>query len=187
MTYWTTGGRARIVRPVTSATKTRDMTTTIQSAGRHTATTHNEFATYHARQPKHWRDSEADDCLRYEAQLCWPDQIAGTRCVVCRCWKSEPPVAIAISTPARSADGQELAAYDCASCITTSGSRHQRTPLESSAIRTLCGKPAVAIASMWKTIGHAVDLQRRIETGVAGGPRPSVAAGDRPRAIHIGL
>ena len=155
--------RARMCATCHVGDQDRDMNHDIIAAG-HPPLRY-EFATYHARQPKHWRDSEADAAWRYEAQLWLAGQIAALDASMslleerASCGDRDSPRAIS--------RWPELAAYDCASCHHNLGFDNQRTPLESSAIGLSAGKPAVAIASMWNDIGMRWMLQRRIETGVA--------------------
>src|SRR6056297_366423 len=128
-----------------------------------------EFATFHARQPKHWRDEESAAAWRYEAQLWLAGQVAALDASMTLLQKR-----------GTAGDGvhdngvgrwPELSAYDCASCHHSLGFDSRRRPLSSSAVAASVAspdrKPATAIASMWNDIGIRWILGWRIRSGVA--------------------
>ncbi|MFG0290497.1 MAG: multiheme c-type cytochrome [Rhodopirellula sp. JB044] len=105
-----------------------------------------EFATYHARQPKHWRDTEADAEWRYEAQLWLAGQIAAM----------DASLALMIERSQSGPHGAgpagsrwpELSVYDCAACHHDLGFENQRRP------DLPPGRaPGVALVSSWNDIG----------------------------------
>lgn len=99
--------RARMCASCHVGDKDRDMNHDIIAAGH--PPLRFEFATYHAKQPKHWRDIESLDSTFYEAQLWLAGQIA----------TADASLSL-LETRARGADSvsawPEFAAYDCASC-----------------------------------------------------------------------
>jgi hypothetical protein len=99
--------RARMCATCHVGDRDRDMNHDIIAAG-HPALRY-EFATYHARQPKHWRDDEECDPSCYETQLWLAGQIAALD-------------ASLTLLETRASDSHtvsvwpEFAEYDCASC-----------------------------------------------------------------------
>ena len=117
----------------------RDMNHDIIAAG-HPALRY-EFATFHHRQPKHWRDIEENDPGWYEAQLWLAGQIAATDASSSLMVKR----AAADRTGDTISHWPELSAHDCASCHHTLGFSNRRRPI---------GPPAaIAPASRWNDIG----------------------------------
>lgn len=143
--------RARMCATCHVGDKDRDMNHDIIAAG-HPALRY-ELATFHAWQPKHWRDAEAEDKTKYEAQLWLAGQVAAT------------DASLAL-LEARTADAHsvsewpEFAAYDCASCHHNLGLDNSRRPLQDA-------RNATAIYSQWNDAGLRWLIQHRVETGEA--------------------
>ncbi len=109
--------RARMCASCHVGDKDRDMNHDIIAAG-HPPLKY-ELATYHARQPKHWRDPESRNATYYEAQLWLAGQVAATDASLsllnARASQRQPV-----------SRWPELAAYDCASCHHSLGLRDNR-------------------------------------------------------------
>ncbi len=99
--------RARICASCHVGDRDRDMNHDIIAAG-HPAL-HYEFTTFHQRQPKHWRDENANDSNRYEASMWLAGQVAALD-------------ASLVLLEARTTDAlpvsqwPEFAAHDCSAC-----------------------------------------------------------------------
>ena len=129
----------------------RDMNHDIIAAG-HPALRY-EFATYHQRLPKHWRDHEADDETYYEAQLWLAGQVAGF----------DASLALLESRALESHTASvwpEFAAYDCASC-------HHHLSLDNSRRPITSKRKATTILSSWNDAGLKWLIRHRQDTGVA--------------------
>ncbi len=87
--------------------KDRDMNHDIIAAG-HPALRY-EFATYHAFQPKHWRDEAAQDASYYEPQLWLAGQIASLDAAMAQLITRSQAEHSVSQWP-------ELASFDCSSC-----------------------------------------------------------------------
>ncbi len=130
----------------------RDMNHDIIAAG-HPALRY-EFATYHHRQPKHWRDIEENDPGWYEAQLWLAGQIAAT----------DASLALMVKRAAADRTGDaishwpEFSAHDCASCHHTLGFANRRPPIGP--------RPAIAPASRWNDIAMRWILGDRADRGL---------------------
>lgn len=144
--------RARACAACHVGDQDRDMNHDIIAAG-HPALRY-ELATYHAWQPKHWRDAEAHDRTFYEAQLWLAGQIAA----------ADASLSLLQARAAEShtiSEWPELAAYDCSSCHHSLGlSNARRTPNRGSG-------QAVASFSSWNTAGLLWVIRYRMEQGVA--------------------
>ena len=143
--------RARMCASCHVGDKDRDMNHDIIAAG-HPALRY-EMATFHAWQPKHWRDEEAADRTYYEAQLWLAGQIAA----------ADASLSL-IQTRAADAhsvsEWPEFSSYDCASCHHNLGLDNARKPIRDS-------RKATAMYSAWNEAGLRWLLDFRIETGVA--------------------
>ncbi len=99
--------RARVCAKCHVGDADRDMNHDLIAAG-HPALRY-EFATYHTKLPKHWREVEVGDETRFESQLWWAGQVASLDASLAlleaRATKNQP----ASTWP-------EFSAYDCASC-----------------------------------------------------------------------
>ncbi|QDT04191.1 hypothetical protein K227x_25800 [Rubripirellula lacrimiformis] len=141
--------RARMCASCHIGDQDRDMNHDIIAAG-HPALRY-EFATFHAWQPKHWRDDEAADSTRYEAQLWLAGQVAATD-------------ASLSLLQTRAMDGHtasqwpELASLDCASCHHDLGLDNQRGPITDT-------RKAVGRYSQWNDAGLRWLINYRMETG----------------------
>ncbi len=140
--------RARTCAACHVGDQDRDMNHDIIAAG-HPALRY-ELATFHAWEPKHWRDSEAADKQFYEAQLWLAGQIAAA------------DASLSLLS-ARSRDHHtvsewpELSAYDCSSCHHSLGLQDaRRTPRADTRL-------AIAPLSTWNTAGLLWVLHYRIE------------------------
>ncbi|GAA5511119.1 multiheme c-type cytochrome [Novipirellula caenicola] len=143
--------RARMCASCHVGDKDRDMNHDIIAAG-HPALRY-ELATFHAWQPKHWRDAEANDRTYYEAQLWLAGQIAAT----------DASLALLETRAAKShtiSQWPEFASYDCASCHHNLGLQNARTPITDD-------RKAVALYSSWNDAGLRWLIHYRIDTGVA--------------------
>ncbi len=143
--------RARMCASCHVGDKDRDMNHDIIAAG-HPALRY-ELATFHAWQPKHWRDTEAKDRTYYEAQLWLAGQIAAT----------DASLALLETRAAKShsvSQWPEFASYDCASCHHNLGFDNDRTPVTSD-------RKAVALYSSWNDAGIRWLIHYRIDTGAA--------------------
>ena len=143
--------RARMCASCHVGDKDRDMNHDIIAAG-HPALRY-ELATFHAWQPKHWRDAEAKDRTYYEAQLWLAGQIAAT----------DASLALLETRAAKShsvSQWPEFASYDCASCHHNLGLQNSRTAITDD-------RKAVALYSSWNDAGLRWLVQYRIETGAA--------------------
>jgi|GEM_PF-736501 len=179
--------RARTCAACHVGDKDRDMNHDIIAAG-HPALRY-EFATFHAWQPKHWRDTEAGVKTYYEAQLWLAGQIAAA--------DASLSLLQARATDSHSiSQWPELSAYDCSSCHHSLGLKNARpTP----AVET---GQAIAPLSMWNTAGLLWVIRYRMEQGEAtrederlafaledvrrvmeSGPRPS--ATEASAAVHV--
>ncbi|WP_372719398.1 hypothetical protein [Novipirellula sp.] len=143
--------RARMCASCHVGDKDRDMNHDIIAAG-HPALRY-ELATFHAWQPKHWRDAEAKDRTYYEAQLWLAGQIAAT----------DASLALLETRAAKShsvSQWPEFASYDCASC-------HHQLGLQNSRTAITDDRKAVALYSSWNDAGLRWLVHYRIETGAA--------------------
>ena len=143
--------RARMCAACHVGDSDRDMNHDLIAAG-HPALRY-EFATFHAWQPKHWRDAESEHRKSYEAQLWLAGQVAAT----------DAALALLESRAShgnRSAPWPEFAAYDCASCHHRLGFDNQRTPLDSE-------RQATAIYSAWNEAGIRWLIDHRHRSGQA--------------------
>lgn len=143
--------RARMCASCHVGDKDRDMNHDILAAGH--PTLRYELATYHAWQPKHWRDPEANDKTFYEAQLWLAGQIAATDASL-TLLQSRAVDAHSVS------EWPEFASYDCASCHHTLGLDNARQPLDEN-------RDATAIYSQWNDAGLRWVIGYRMETGQA--------------------
>jgi hypothetical protein len=143
--------RARMCASCHVGDKDRDMNHDIIAAGH--PTLRYELATFHAWQPKHWRDPEADDKTFYEAQLWLAGQIAATDASLALL-QSRAVDAHSVS------EWPEFAAYDCASCHHNLGLDNVRRPLDEN-------RDATAIYSQWNDAGLRWVIEYRMETGQA--------------------
>jgi mono/diheme cytochrome c family protein len=112
-----------------------------------------EMATFHAWQPKHWRDSESEDKTFYEAQLWLAGQVAAT----------DASLALLESRTANAhsvSEWPEFAAYNCASCHHNLGLDNSRSPFREN-------RKATAMYSQWNDSGIRWVANYRIETGQA--------------------
>lgn len=140
--------RARMCASCHVGDKDRDMNHDIIAAG-HPPLRY-EFATYHARQPKHWRDPESCDPTYYEAQLWLAGQVAATDASL-SLLQARAVSAISVS------QWPEFAAYDCASCHHEFGLKNGRPSGETSN-----GMPAY---SRWNDSGLRWLIEYRIQVG----------------------
>ncbi|MGI9470362.1 MAG: multiheme c-type cytochrome, partial [Rubripirellula sp.] len=140
--------RARMCASCHVGDKDRDMNHDIIAAGH--PNLQFEMATYHAWQPKHWRDPESNDKTYYEAQLWLAGQVAA----------ADASLAL---LEARAIEGHsvsqwpELATYDCASCHHGLGLDNQRLP----------NAGATASYSRWNRAGLQWLLDFRAANGVS--------------------
>jgi hypothetical protein len=143
--------RARMCASCHVGDKDRDMNHDIIAAG-HPPLRY-ELATFHAWQPKHWRDREADDRTFYEAQLWLAGQVAAT----------DASLAL-LQTRAEKAHSvsqwPELASYNCSSCHHDLALDNQRRPIDGN-------RKAVALYSQWDHAGIRWLIQFRIDSGEA--------------------
>lgn len=143
--------RARMCASCHVGDKDRDMNHDIIAAGH--PTLRYELATFHAWQPKHWRDAESNDKTFYEAQLWLAGQVASTD-------------ASLSLLHARSADAHtvsewpEFAAYNCASCHHNLGLDNDRKPFDKD-------RKSVARYSQWHDSGLRWLIDYRVESGQA--------------------
>ncbi len=144
--------RARTCAACHVGDQDRDMNHDIIAAG-HPALRY-ELATFHAWEPKHWRDAEADDRTYYEAQLWLAGQIAAA--------DASLSLLQARATKQHTAsEWPELSAYDCSSCHHVLGLKDaRRTPNTQS-------KTALAPVSTWNTAGLLWLVRYRQEQGQA--------------------
>jgi hypothetical protein len=111
-----------------------------------------EFATYHAWQPKHWRDAETADRTAYEAQLWLAGQIAAADAALSLLQARSGQRHSASQWP-------ELAAYDCSSCHHSLGLNNaRRTPAQETQL-------AIAPLSQWNFVGLQWLIEDRIQRG----------------------
>ncbi len=143
--------RARMCASCHVGDKDRDMNHDIIAAGH--PTLRYELATYHAWQPKHWRDRESEDKSFYEAQLWLAGQVAAT----------DASLAL-LETRANNAhtvsEWPEFAAYNCASCHHALGLDNDRDPIGPA-------RTATAIYSQWNDAGIRWLLRFRQEEGLS--------------------
>ncbi len=143
--------RARMCASCHVGDKDRDMNHDIIAAG-HPALRY-ELATFHAWQPKHWRDAESGDRTYYESQLWLAGQVAAADAslslIETRADKSHTV-----------SEWPELSSFDCASCHHTLGFKNDRDPLGPN-------RNAVAPLSSWNDSGLRWLIEYRYETGVA--------------------
>ncbi len=144
--------RARACAACHVGDQDRDMNHDIIAAG-HPALRY-EFATFHAREPKHWRDTESNDKTFYEAQLWLAGQIAAA--------DASLSLLQARTTGSHTiSQWPELSAYDCSSCHHALGLKDaRRTPRAD-------GKQAIAPLSAWNTGGLIWVIRYRMEQGEA--------------------
>ncbi|WP_236624851.1 cytochrome c family protein [Rhodopirellula sp. SWK7] len=150
--------RARMCATCHVGDRDRDMNHDLIAAG-HPALRY-EFATYHNRQPKHWRDTEAKAAWRYEAQLWLAGQVAAM----------DASLSLLVERTRCGVGGKnasvsrwpELAVYDCAACHHTLGFANQRRP-----DRPEGRFPGGPMVSSWNEIGMRWMLNYRIRTGNA--------------------
>ena len=144
--------RARACAACHVGDQDRDMNHDIIAAG-HPALRY-EFATFHAREPKHWRDTESADKKFYEAQLWLTGQIAAA--------DASLSLLQARTTDSHTiSEWPELSAYDCSSCHHALGLKDaRRTP-------SAGGKQAIAPLSTWNTAGLIWVISYRMEQGQA--------------------
>ena len=143
--------RARMCASCHVGDKDRDMNHDIIAAGH--PTLRYEMATFHAWQPKHWRDSESEDKTYYEAQLWLAGQVAATDASLALL-ESRTAGAHSVS------EWPELAAYNCASCHHSLGLDNSRSPFREN-------RSATAMYSQWNNSGIRWVANYRIETGQA--------------------
>lgn len=142
--------RARTCAACHVGDQDRDMNHDIIAAG-HPALRY-ELATFHARQPKHWRDSESADKTYYEAQLWLAGQIAAADASLSLI-KTRAMNSHSIS------EWPELSVYDCSSCHHTLGLQNtRRTPADGKVL-------AIAPLSTWNTAGLMWLIRYRLEQG----------------------
>lgn len=113
-----------------------------------------ELATYHAWQPKHWRDAEAADRTFYEAQLWLAGQIAA----------ADAALSLLQTRTGRrhtTSPWPEFSAYDCSSCHHALALDNARSaPQADAAI-------AVAPLSQWNIAGLQWVIEDFVDRGVA--------------------
>ncbi|MGN6546777.1 MAG: hypothetical protein ACTHK7_17105 [Aureliella sp.] len=149
--------RARMCASCHVGDRDRDMNHDIIAAG-HPAL-HYEFATFHQRQPKHWRDEGESDAPRYEASQWLAGQLAALDASLVLL-EARASLALPVST------WPELASYNCYAC-------HQ--PLRSGEIdrraNATAAKPTSAITianySHWNRFGVEELLRLRSAEGKA--------------------
>jgi hypothetical protein len=141
--------RARMCAACHIGDKDRDMNHDIIAAGH--PTLRFELATFHAWQPKHWRDAEASDKTFYEAQLWLAGQIAATDAAL-SLLQARAQRAHSVSK------WPELAAYNCASC-------HHRLSMGDDRRSLQGNRAATAIYSDWNDAGLRWLIAYRIESG----------------------
>jgi hypothetical protein len=143
--------RARMCASCHVGDKDRDMNHDIIAAG-HPALRY-ELATFHAWQPKHWRDAENEDKATYEARLWLAGQVAA----------ADASLAL-LQTRAKKAhtvsEWPEFAAYNCASCHHNLGLDNDREGLTQR-------RPATAIYSQWNDAGLRWVIEYRMANGEA--------------------
>ncbi len=141
--------RARMCASCHVGDKDRDMNHDIIAAGH--PTLRYELATFHAWQPKHWRDPEAADNGFYEAQLWLAGQVAAT----------DASLAL-LETRAANAhsvsEWPEFAAYNCASCHHNLGLDNDRDPIDPT-------RQATAMYSQWNDAGLRWLIDYRQQSG----------------------
>ncbi|TWU03752.1 cytochrome c family protein [Neorhodopirellula pilleata] len=147
--------RARVCASCHIGDQDRDMNHDIIAAG-HPPLRY-DFATYHHRQPKHWRDARSNDAWTYEAQLWLAGQIAATDASLSLLVRRTDPVA-GHAWPA-------LSSYDCSSCHHSLGFANERSPLKS--LNQGGVQQAVAVASRWNDSGLRFILHSRLQNGIA--------------------
>lgn len=140
--------RARMCASCHVGDKDRDMNHDIIAAG-HPSLKY-ELATFHAWQPKHWRDPESRDKKYYESQLWLAGQIASADASLALL-ESRATDAHTVS------EWPEFAAYDCASCHHNLGLDNDRSPNPS----------ATASYSTWNDAGLRWLLNYRVQSGSA--------------------
>jgi hypothetical protein len=149
--------RARTCAACHVGDKDRDMNHDIIAAG-HPALRY-ELTTFHAWQPKHWRDTEASDKTFYEAQLWLAGQIAAADAALSLLQARSVKSHTASEWP-------ELSAYDCSSCHHSLGLNNtRRTPTETS--DRVNRTQAIAPLSMWNFAGLVWVLRYRVEQNEA--------------------
>ena len=143
--------RARMCASCHVGDKDRDMNHDIIAAG-HPPLRY-ELATFHAWQPKHWRDREADDRMTYEARLWLAGQIAA----------ADASLALLQTRAEKThhvSQWPELASYNCSSCHHNLALDNQRYPIDGN-------RKAVALYSQWDQAGIRWLIQFRIDSGEA--------------------
>jgi hypothetical protein len=143
--------RARMCASCHVGDKDRDMNHDIIAAGH--PTLRYELATFHAWQPKHWRDYEATDKTAYEAQLWLAGQIAATDASLSLLHARAKDAHTVSEWP-------EFAAYNCASCHHNLGLDNDREPIAPN-------RKATAIYSQWNDSGLKWLIDYRKQTGLA--------------------
>ncbi len=143
--------RARMCASCHVGDKDRDMNHDLIAAGH--PTLRYELATFHAWQPKHWRDAEAADKTAYEARLWLAGQIAATDASL-SLLQTRAGDAHTVS------EWPEFAAYNCASCHHNLGLDNDREPIDVS-------RKATAIYSQWNDSGLKWLLDYRQQAGQA--------------------
>ncbi len=131
----------------------RDMNHDIIAAGH--PTLRYELATFHAWQPKHWRDAEESHKTYYEAQLWLAGQVAAT----------DASLSLLESRACDShtvSEWPEFAAYNCASCHHNLSLDNQREPIDPT-------RKATAVYSRWNDAGLRWLIAYRQESGEATG------------------
>ncbi|KAA5543729.1 hypothetical protein FYK55_11110 [Roseiconus nitratireducens] len=139
--------RARMCAACHVGDKDRDMNHDIIAAG-HPPLRY-EFATFHARLPKHWREDGDPDGPLNEAQQWLAGQIAAADAHL-SLLQSRASESLSIS------QWPELAAMDCASCHHSLGFDTRRMPLTTD-------RSATARASDWDTAGLRWVIQDRLD------------------------
>lgn len=149
--------RARTCAACHVGDKDRDMNHDIIAAG-HPALRY-EFATFHAWEPKHWRDAEATDKTFYEAQLWLAGQVAAADAML-SLLQARSAKSHAIS------EWPELSAYDCSSCHHSLGLNNTRRTPTATAERANQTQ-AIAPFSTWNSAGLIWVLRYRVEQNEA--------------------
>ncbi len=144
--------RARTCAACHVGDQDRDMNHDIIAAG-HPALRY-ELATFHAWEPKHWRDAEANDRTLYEAQIWLAGQIAAA--------DASLSLLQARATKHHTvSEWPELSAYDCSACHHNLGLKNARRAPRPD------GKDAIAPLSAWNTAGLLWVIRYRMEQGEA--------------------
>lgn len=151
--------RARMCASCHVGDRDRDMNHDIIAAG-HPAL-HYEFATFHDRQPKHWRDERESDLTGYEASQWLAGQLAALDASLVLL-EARADHALPVST------WPELAAYNCYACHQPlRPGQFQRSNIQQPLAQTSATTVAL---SHWNRFGVEELLRLRLAEG-AGGPR----------------